>query len=111
MKRYLDKNTILLITLSAIISGLAFTVDNLGILMWISFVPLIYILNRKENSFFRIVKFGTIFGFTYYLIILHWIFNLYPFEWLDLGKVKNKYMVNKTPVFIFHVFFIHSSVT
>ncbi len=89
MKKYLDENSILLVILSAIISGLAFTINGLGILMWISFIPLIYILIRKENTFIKIFKVGTIFGTTYYLVILHWIFNLYPFEWLDLGKARS----------------------
>lgn len=89
MRKKLEANSILLIILSAIISGLAFTVDNLGMLMWISFIPLIYILITGKNTFFKIFKVGTIFGFTYYLVILYWIFNLYPFEWLDLGKMKS----------------------
>ena len=89
MKTYSYKSEILLIVLSAIVSGIAFTVDNLGVLMWISFIPLLYILIRQENTFIKIFKIGTIFGTTYYLVILHWIFNLYPFEWLDLGKAKS----------------------
>lgn len=89
MKIYLRKNEILLIVLSAIISGIAFTVDNLGILMWISFIPLIHILIRQENTFIKIFKIGTTFGTIYYLVILHWIFNLYPFEWLDLGRINS----------------------
>lgn len=89
MRKYLEEKSTLLVILSAIISGIAFTVDNLGILMWISFIPLLYVLIRKENTFIKIFKAGTIFGTTYYLVILHWIFNLYPFEWLDLGKTKS----------------------
>ena len=89
MKTDLYKGKILIIILSAIISGISFTVDNLGILMWISFIPLINILIRQENTFIKIFKIGTIFGTTYYLVLLHWIFNLYPFEWLDLGKTKS----------------------
>lgn len=88
MKTDLYKGKILIIILSAIISGISFTVDNLGILMWISFIPLLYIVIKKENTFIKIFKTGTIFGTIYYLVILHWIFNLYPFEWLDLGKTK-----------------------
>ena len=79
MKRYLYKYKTILLILSAVVSSLAFTVDNLGILMWISFIPLIFTLIIIDDSFIKIVKSGTIFGFIYYLIILHWIFNLYPF--------------------------------
>lgn len=89
MKRYLYKYKTILLILSAVVSSLAFTVDNLGILMWISFIPLIFTLIIIDDSFIKIVKSGTIFGFIYYLIILHWIFNLYPFEWLDLGKARS----------------------
>ncbi|MBM6839562.1 hypothetical protein H9X77_15415, partial [Clostridium saudiense] len=44
MRKYLEEKSTLLVILSAIISGIAFTVDNLGILMWISFIPLLYVL-------------------------------------------------------------------
>ena len=89
MKKYLIKKEILLIIISAIISGMSFTFDYIGIFMWISLTPLIYVFITKVNKYSQAMRYGLLFGTIYYLIILHWIFNLYPFEWLDFGNIKS----------------------
>ena len=85
MKDYLMREKeIILSILSGALAGIAFTFESISLIMWIAFIPLIYILLIKENKYKEIFKYWFLFGVTYYLIILHWIFNLYPFDWINL---------------------------
>lgn len=90
MRDYLtNRKGIILSILSGVLAGIAFNFEHISLVMWISFIPLMYILLIKENTYRSIFKYVMLFGVTYYLIIVHWIFNLYPFDWINLSNKES----------------------
>lgn len=88
MENILEKRKdLILVIISSVLCGIAFTFDSLSIVMWVALIPFLYAFMNSRNSYREIFKKGFVFGSTYYLIILHWIFNLYPLEWIDIGKI------------------------
>ena len=62
---------ILLALLSGILSALAFPKFSLSFLIWISLIPLLFIISQKtpKQSFLL----GMIAGFSFYAVLLYWI--------------------------------------
>lgn len=85
-KYYKNYQGYVLALVSGIITGLAFSFDNLSLVIWVGFIPLIIAIHRSTKNYKTYFKIALTFGVSYYLIILHWIFNLYPLDWMDINK-------------------------
>ena len=87
--------TILQKPLSLLLSGAIFTAlilvfPILGILQWISMIPIfmgIYLLFEKtEIKGKRAYLYGFLTVYAYYFILYHWFLNLYPLDFVGLEK-------------------------
>ncbi|WP_302673238.1 apolipoprotein N-acyltransferase [uncultured Clostridium sp.] len=87
MIRVLSKNKdLLLVIISSIIAGLSFTYDNLSLFMWIGLIPFLYVFINKIDNYKSGFRKGLTFGLVYYLVILRWIFDLYPITWIEMSN-------------------------
>lgn len=86
IKKLHKKKNLIFIIISAVTIGISFTFDKLSLLMWIGFIPFLYVFINEVDSYKKGFKRGLIFGTTYYLIILQWIFSLYPLTWVDINN-------------------------
>ena len=87
MIKILNKNKdLLLVIISAIIAGSSFTYDNLSLFMWIGLVPFLYVFINKVDKYKSGFRKGLTFGLVYYLVILRWIFELYPITWIEMSN-------------------------
>ena len=63
----------ILIMLSAVLSALPLTFDNLFFVSWVSFVPLFYVLLKHSGDKLRLAfGRGFLFGLIYHLCIYYW---------------------------------------
>lgn len=76
LKKNID---ILLILISAILTGLAFNVPSLSLFGWISLIPLIYVVFTDQNKKGGYKKLF-VFGLIYYITHFMFLFKLYPLE-------------------------------
>lgn len=76
----LKKNIDILLTLvSAVLTGLAFNVQGLSLLGWISLIPLIYVIftdKNKKGGYKKLFVFGVVYYITHFMFL----FKLYPLE-------------------------------
>lgn len=81
----------LLCVSSGLLSALAFSTHSTGWLVWVSFVPWLYVLFRHQKdhanaSRWALAKgfgfFSWIFGVSFYIGIIHWLKELHPLTWL-----------------------------
>ncbi len=77
----------LLLTVSALLTGLTLTVPILGLLEWVSMIPLgLFLLEMATDRTVRLrhlYAWGLFFFFCYYFVTFHWFANLYPLEFID----------------------------
>ena len=59
------------VSISGIVSGLAFFPLNLGFLAWVSFIPLLHVFITSSQN--KNLIYGYIFGFTFNLTAFYWI--------------------------------------
>jgi len=85
--------------LSGIILALAFPGwnFNLGFLVWIGFVPLLYALANQSRS--RSFLTGFVAGLFYFLIVFRWLWSIYP---LDTVGIQSK-LVSLIIVFLIYI--------
>lgn len=77
----------ILLFLSAVLSALPLTFSNLFLLSWISFVPLFYIVIKRNNDkLFRTIGQGFFYGFIYHICIYYWFLWFYPLDYVNLNK-------------------------
>lgn len=81
-------NIYLLAIISGILMALSMSFDFLWSLAWIGLVPLFYVLLKNTLSFKQSFKVGLTYGFTFYIILLHWLFELYPLDNFGFTKVQ-----------------------
>lgn len=67
----MSKGLLFLSVLTGFLSGLSFNYSGLSLLIWISFLPFIYVIEKSEPQ--HIVIYSLVGGFTFFLTILFWI--------------------------------------
>ncbi len=73
------------IIISAVLSALPLTFDNLFLLSWVSFIPLFYvILKHSSDKLSFCFGRGFLFGFIYHLCIYYWFLWFYPLDFANL---------------------------
>ena len=79
MKKYIP------IILSALLMGVAHQPIGYGWIAWFSLIPFIQFLDSKNTSLKSILSMGVIWGFTYHITIIFWMFfNLgMPNKWMS----------------------------
>lgn len=70
----------LLCLISAIMTALPFLVPSFGFLAYFSLIPFLYMLFYKCTSTKEAAGYGFLFGTMWYLLVLTWIFYLYPLQ-------------------------------
>ncbi len=84
------KKCIFLLPLSGILMALCLVFPKLGFLQWVAMVPmLLYVFSRdytKQRAPLRLWGAGALYFFSYYLVIYHWFFALYPMEFAGVTK-------------------------
>ena len=78
---------ILMLCLSGILTGLTVTFPKIGILGFITLIPLALFLlsvaSDKEVKLRALYGYGFSFFTSFYLVCFHWFINLYPLEFID----------------------------
>lgn len=77
------------ILISSILMGISFSIKELSLLAWIGLVPYIYVLLSSDLSKKQGFKYGVVYGSGFYLFLLHWLFELYPLEWLGFNNKQS----------------------
>ena len=71
---------LLLCLISAILTALPFLVPSFGFLAYFSLIPFLYVLFYECASPKEAAGYGFLFGSAWYLLVLTWIFYLYPLQ-------------------------------
>ena len=77
----------LLLSVSAVLTGLTLTFPALGFLEWLTLIPLgLFLLDYAMRSQVRLralYGYGLFFFYCYYLVVFHWFVNLYPLDFIE----------------------------
>lgn len=88
--RLQDKRCIFLVPLSGVLMALCLVIPRLGFLQWVAIVPmLLYLFSRDvtaKRAPLRLWGVGALYFLSYYLVIYHWFFALYPMEFAGVTK-------------------------
>ena len=80
----------LMLIFSGLLSSIPLLFPQLGFFQWISMIPmamvLIWLAEDKKAKLYRAYGFGMIFYMSFYCVIYHWFFYMYP---LDFAGVSN----------------------
>lgn len=74
---------------SGIITAISFTFPEASLLTWFSLVPLFLCFFDPRITLKKAVLLSFTYSFSFYLILLVWLFKLYPFDWLGLSNVES----------------------
>ncbi|MBQ8849365.1 MAG: apolipoprotein N-acyltransferase [Clostridia bacterium] len=82
---------ILLLCLSGLFTGLCVAFPNIGIIEWLTLVPMaVFLLDVAADRGVKLramYGYGFLFFMSFYLVVFHWFVNLYPLEFID-GMTK-----------------------
>lgn len=85
-----SKKCIVLLPLSGVLTALCLVFPKLGFLQWVAMVPmLLYLFTRDVHARRAPLRFfgaGALYFLSYYLVIYHWFFALYPMEFAGVSK-------------------------
>ena len=88
--RLQDKKWLFLLPLGGILTGLCLVFPKIGFLQWISMVPaLCWLFSRDTSAKWRpgrLYGAGALYFLSYYLVIYHWFFYLYPMTFAGVTK-------------------------
>ena len=77
---------------SAMLTALILVIPQLGLLQWISMIPMLWaIFLRSENSARRLrwhYGYGFLVIFAYYFVIYHWFVAMYPLEFAGISPAS-----------------------
>ncbi len=77
----------LMLALSGILTGLAVIFPKIGLLAWLSLIPMglvfLTVLPNKEVKYKTVFLYGGVMLYCYYAITLHWFLFMYPLEFID----------------------------
>ena len=82
---FIKKHLFLFSFISGLFCALSMPGLNIGIIAWISFIPLILIIANTE-SFKKALLYPLAFGLGFNLISLNWFLGLHPLNWLDFSE-------------------------
>ena len=76
---------VLLLFVSAFLTGLTLVCPQLGFLEWISIAPTAYFLfsNFEKLKYRQLFKYGFLFFLCFYVVTYHWFIYLYPLDFID----------------------------
>ncbi len=85
-----SKKCIFLLPLSGVLTALCLVFPKLGFLQWVAMVPmLLYLFSRDvtvRRAPLRAWGAGALYFLSYYLVIYHWFFALYPMEFAGVTE-------------------------
>ena len=87
-----------LLFLSGLILSLSAPGYDLWFLAWIGLVPLFIIINTSKEIK-DIVIYPFLFGFSYNLSYLHWLFSMHPLNWIGFNDFQS-YLISSLAVII-----------
>ena len=86
----MKKHMWLLMPFSGVLMGLCLAFPAIGFLEWIAMIPalLFFFVVARDRSvgYRRLYLYGFCYYFSFYLTSLHWFLNLYPMEFLGVGR-------------------------
>ncbi|MGL4109714.1 apolipoprotein N-acyltransferase [Clostridium sp. LP20] len=85
---------------SGFLMALSLTFDFLWPLAWIGLTPYLYIVFNYSLSKKESLKVGFLYGTTYYLVLLHWLFELYPLDNYGFNKIQSILLLFSGWIFI-----------
>lgn len=71
---------------------------NFWFLAWVGLVPLFIIINTSRKIR-EVIFYSFLFGLSYNLWYLHWLFSLYPLDWLGFNSFQS-YLISFLALFI-----------
>lgn len=81
----------LLLTLSAVLTGLTLVFHSIGLLEWITLIPagmfLLWYATEDGIGLRAAYGYGLVFFWCFYLVVFHWFINLYPLDFIE-GMTK-----------------------
>lgn len=72
----------ILCIVSGLLTALAFSTHSTGWVVWVSFVPWLYVLFRQQAKASTYAWYSWIFGMSFYIGVIHWLKELHPLTWL-----------------------------
>ncbi len=67
---------------SGLLAALAFSTHSTGWLIWVAFVPWLYVLFSQPARTGSYAFYSWIFGMSFYIGVIHWLYELHPLTWL-----------------------------
>ncbi len=93
MKHQLGKPYLLWMVIGALLTALTLVFPKVGFLEWITMIPLflgVYRMgSRRHLSLLKAYFSGFLTVFSYYLVIYHWFFSLYPLDFVGLDNTSS----------------------
>ncbi len=91
MKDFLKKHyRIWFLIGSGLVTALTLVNPKLGFLQWLSMAPAAYVLlslaRDREVRLKKLYGYGLLYFMSYYVVIYHWFFYMYPLEFTGIGK-------------------------
>lgn len=97
IERLQGKKCIFFVPLSGILMALCLVFPKLGALQWVAMVPLLLYLFSRDVDARRaplaLWRVGALYFLSFYLVIYHWFFYLYPMEFAGLEKAEAALLV------------------
>lgn len=92
MQKMRKKYLWLALPASGALTGLAVALPQIGFLSWLSMIPALaffFLAARDRNvRYRRLYLYGFCYFFTFYITVFHWFLNLYPMEFIGVGRAE-----------------------
>lgn len=76
------RRRVALSAVSGLLAALAFSTHSTGWLIWVAFVPWLYVLFSQPSRIGSSAFYSWIFGMSFYIGVIHWLKELHPLTWL-----------------------------
>ncbi len=87
------KLRIIVLVISGIVTSMALVVPQIGFVQWVSIIPaalvLMDIASDREIKYRKIYGYGLCFFMSYYLVIYHWFWYMYPLDFAGLDELAS----------------------
>ncbi len=73
--------------LSGLLMAMAFTWNKTAFLAWLALLPFFYVLFRQDLSSRSGLVSGILYGMSFYLVLLQWLYEMLPLDWAGFSPV------------------------
>ena len=89
----MSKKWLFLLPLGGVLTGLCLVFPKIGLLQWLSMTPMLYwlfctVTPTARPKLRRLYGAGALYHLSFYLVVYHWFFYLYPMEFAGVTKAQ-----------------------